>query len=57
MILRAYNAGHDIHHSQRWVEAGGAVQAAQEMLGESQVAYLHARSESRGCYLFRIDRA
>jgi len=42
--------------SERSVE-GGEDQAAEELLGDPGVRYLHARSTTAGCYLFRVERA
>jgi hypothetical protein len=36
---------------------GGEDQAAWELLGRPGVRYLHARSTTAGCYLFRVERA
>jgi hypothetical protein len=57
LILRPYDAADAIHDSQVFAEAGAAESAARALLANPDVAYLHARSRTRGCYLFRIERA
>lgn len=57
LILRPYDANDDIHGSQVFAEAGEAESTARAMLADPAVAYVHARSRTRGCYLFRIERA
>lgn len=56
LLLRPYTANHHIQGSQRWVDAGDLEGAAREMLGNPDVQYLHARSQLRGCYMFRVER-
>ncbi len=57
LILRPYTDQHAIADSQVIAEAGRAPELAATMLENPDVAYVHARSLSRGCYLFRIERA
>lgn len=57
MILRPYDASDAIHDSQVFAEPGGAESAARALLAHPGVAYVHARSRTRGCYLFRIERS
>ena len=57
VILRPYDARHHIQDSQVFAQPGEAQAVAERMLENPDVAYVHARSLSRGCYLFRIDRA
>ena len=57
MILRPYDARHHIQDSQVIAEPGEVQTVAAQLLENPDVAYVHARSLSRGCYLFRIDRA
>lgn len=57
LILRPYDAKHNIQDSQIIAGSGEAPAIAAKMLENPEVAYLHARGLSRGCYLFRIDRA
>jgi hypothetical protein len=57
LVLRAYDAQDNIHDSQVYADAGGAERAAQDLLADPAVAYVHARSRSTGCYMFRIERA
>jgi hypothetical protein len=56
IVLRPYDKDDDIADSQRYVQAGEAATIARELLANENVAYVHARSQSRGCYLFRIER-
>lgn len=56
IIVRPYDANDDIYDSQRYVDAGTARTVAEEMLNDPNVAYLHVRSYTRGCYAFRIER-
>jgi hypothetical protein len=56
LILRPYTAHNAIADSQVVAPAGRAAEIALEMLGQPGVAYVHVRSVSRGCYLFRIER-
>jgi hypothetical protein len=57
LILRAYDERDDIYDVQRYAEPGTAESIALEMLANPAVAYVHARSAGRGCFLFRIERA
>lgn len=57
LILRPYDSGDNIYDSQRYAEAGKAENVANELLADPQVAYVHARSWTRGCYMFRLERA
>jgi len=57
LILRPYDASDKIHDSQVFAEAGGAESAALALLADPAVAYVHARSSTRGCFMFRIERA
>ena len=57
LVLRPYDKDDNIADSQRFAEAGEAEAIAREMLADEEVAYVHARSKSHGCYLFRIERA
>jgi hypothetical protein len=56
LILRPYDAEDRIQDSQVFTEPGEAQAMAARMLENPAVAYVHARSRSRGCYLFRIER-
>jgi hypothetical protein len=56
LILRPYTSEHAIADSQVIAEAGHAPEVAAAMFENPDVAYLHVRSVSRGCYLFRIER-
>jgi hypothetical protein len=57
LVLRPYDAADNVQDSQVFAEAGGAERAAQALLENPDVAYVHARSRTRGCYMFRIERA
>lgn len=57
LILRAYDAHDDISGSQCYAAPGDAARMAQTLLEDAAVAYVHARSYTRGCFLFRIERA
>ena len=57
LVLRPYDASDKIQDSQVFAEAGGAESAAFALLADPAVAYVHARSRTRGCFLFRIERA
>src|SRR5579872_1320582 len=56
LVLRPYDANDNIADSQRYADAGEAATIARELLANEDVAYVHARSRSHGCYLFRIER-
>jgi hypothetical protein len=57
LILRPYTADDRIADSQIFAQPGEAPTVAARLLENPDVAYLHVRSMSRGCYLFRIERA
>lgn len=57
LILRPYDSDDNIYDSQRYAEAGDAESVANQLLADPRVAYVHARSWTRGCYLFRLERA
>lgn len=57
LVLRPYDADDNVQDSQVFADAGGAERAAGALLENPEVAYVHARSRTRGCYLFRIERA
>ena len=57
LILRPYDKRDHIYDSQRYADGGEAEIVAGELLSDPGVAYVHARSRTRGCYMFRIDRA
>ena len=57
LILRPYDASDNIQDAQVIADAGDAENAARALLDNPAVAYVHARSRSRGCFLFRIERA
>lgn len=57
VILRAYDESGDIRGSQAYAQPGEAESVARTLLADEGVAYVHARSYARGCYLFRIERA
>ena len=55
LILRPYTADHRIADSQVFAQPGEARTEATRLLENPDVAYVHVRSVSRGCYLFRIE--
>jgi hypothetical protein len=57
LVLRPYDARDYVQDSQVYAEAGEAESAARALLADPAVAYVHARSRSRGCFMFRIERA
>jgi hypothetical protein len=57
LIIRPYTADHRIADAQVFAQPGEAETVASHMLEDSGVAYLHVRSASRGCYLFRLERS
>lgn len=56
VVLRAYSAAHAIvtatHAGKRKVET-----VIGELLADPKVDYIHARNDTWGCYMFRIERA
>jgi hypothetical protein len=56
LVLRPYDADDNVQDSQVFADAGGAERAARALLENPAVAYVHARSRTRGCYMFRIER-
>jgi hypothetical protein len=56
LILRPYDENDNIHDSQRYADVGEAEAVASDLLANPTVAYVHARSRTRGCYMFRIER-
>lgn len=56
LIIRPYTADHRIADAQIYAQPGEAAAVAARLLENPEIAYLHARSMSRACYLFRIER-
>lgn len=56
LLLRPYNERDEICGSQVLVSAGEAEATLLRLFDDAGTAYVHARSVSRGCFLFRIDR-
>ena len=56
LVLRPYDKDDNIADSQRYAEAGQAVAVAREFLADDNIAYIHARSRTHGCFLFKIER-
>jgi Protein of unknown function (DUF1203) len=56
IVLRGYDYEQRIARVAVVVD-GTAKARAQELLSDADIAYLHARSFTHGCYLFRIERA
>jgi hypothetical protein len=54
--LNAYGRGRRLR-SQVYVEAGDAEAQIESLLQRRDVAYVHVRSTTAGCYTFRIERA
>ncbi|MDQ6781101.1 MAG: DUF1203 domain-containing protein [Candidatus Eremiobacteraeota bacterium] len=57
LILRPYDVHDAICGSQVLSAPGEAEDQLEHMLADANVAYVHARSATRGCYLFRVERA
>ena len=57
LILRPYDEHDNISGTQHYADAGEAATMANDLLANPAVAYVHARSRTRGCYMFRIERA
>jgi hypothetical protein len=55
-IVRPYTARHEIADAQEIARPGQLLDAATRMLEIPDVSYVHVRSLTRGCYLFRIER-
>lgn len=56
LVLRPYDKDDHICGSQIYAGVGEGLALAQQLLADSSVEYVHARSVTRGCYLFRIER-
>jgi hypothetical protein len=56
LIVRPYTADHRIADSQVFTSPGEVSTVAVRLLQNPEVAYLHVRSISRGCFLFRLER-
>ena len=56
LVLRGYDTGQCIV-AVAVVADGRTHQRVEELLADPEVAFVHARSFTHGCYLFRIDRA
>ena len=56
LVLRAYSHDERILDAQM-VEAGSAAEAAERLLTSPDVAFLHARFPTYGCFACRIDRS
>jgi Protein of unknown function (DUF1203) len=56
IVLRGYDAAQRIARVSVVVD-GRAPHRAQELLADPEIAFVHARSFTHGCYLFRIERA
>ena len=56
LSLRGFDAG-DMLVAAELVTDGAVAAAVEAMLGDSQVAYLHAHLARHGCFAARIDRA
>ena len=58
VLLRGYKEDHRILYGTGQVTAVGDVaQAAEEILADSRVSYIHLRSATNNCYQCRIERA
>lgn len=55
IVLRAYDYEQQIYRPEAIVD-GTQEQRATALLADANVAYIHARSFTHGCYYFRIDR-
>lgn len=56
IVLRGYDAGQRIA-SVSVVVDGTTQSRVEELLADPDIAFVHARSFTHGCFLFRIDRA
>jgi hypothetical protein len=56
LIVRPYSADHRIADSQVFTQPGEVSSVAARLLENPEAAYLHVRSISRGCFLFRLER-
>ncbi|MBV9269692.1 MAG: DUF1203 domain-containing protein [Candidatus Eremiobacteraeota bacterium] len=56
LVLRAYDYDQIIYRPEMVVD-GTQEERIVALLADEKVAYIHARSFTSGCYLFRIDRA
>jgi hypothetical protein len=57
-LVRGYGSDHRIVYGTGQIVAPAAMpKAAEEILGNTRVAYIHVRSASNNCYQCRIDRA
>jgi hypothetical protein len=54
--LNAYGRGRRLV-AQEYVEAGNAEETIARLFERSDVAYVHVRSTTAGCYTFRLERA
>lgn len=57
LVVRPYTSRHHIHSAQKWADTGQLQSVAAEVLDNPDVAYVHVRSHTRGCYMFRVERA
>jgi hypothetical protein len=56
LVLRGYDREQQIAHVAIVVD-GRTEQRVCELLDDPAIAFVHARSFTHGCYLFRVDRA
>lgn len=56
LVLRPYDRDDNICFSQVYAGVGEGLTLAQQLLSDPSVEYVHARSVTRGCYLFRVER-
>lgn len=56
LVLRPYDRSDRIAGAQKTARPGEALSIAAGFLEDPDVAYVHARTATRGCYLFRIER-
>lgn len=55
--LNAYQRGRRLRDVRYVASNGDAERTIDDLLGRSDVDYIHARNTEAGCYLFRIERA
>ena len=55
IVLRAYDAAQNIARAEVVVD-GTTEQRIAGLVADPEIAWVHARSLTHGCYLFRIDR-
>lgn len=55
LSLRAFDAAHDMTHAEI-IDGHDVVDAAQRLLADPDVTYLHIHNAAPGCFAVRIER-